>query len=108
MSTPITLTDATFPSMIEQHEGVAIVDVWASWCAPCVRLAPTIDALAAQYADRMVLLDGGRVVADGAPRDVLTEEAISRHYGATIDVVPVNGRVAVIPRRVRTDSSGDT
>jgi iron complex transport system ATP-binding protein len=63
--------------------------------------------LAAQYADRMVLLDGGRVVADGAPRDVLTEEAISRHYGATIDVVPVNGRVAVIPRRVRTDS-GDT
>jgi iron complex transport system ATP-binding protein len=57
--------------------------------------------LAAQYADRMVLLDRGRVVADGSPRDVLTEEAIARHYGASIDIVPVGGRVAVIPRRTR-------
>lgn len=55
--------------------------------------------LAAQYADRMVLLDRGQVAADGAPRDVLTEEAIARHYGASIDIVPVDGRVAVIPRR---------
>jgi iron complex transport system ATP-binding protein len=55
--------------------------------------------LAAQYADRMVLLDDGRVVADGAPRDVLTEDAISQHYGAVIDVVPVDGRIAVVPRR---------
>lgn len=55
--------------------------------------------LAAQYADRMLLLDRGRVVADGIPRDVLTEAAIARHYGASIDVVPVDGRVAVIPRR---------
>ena len=58
--------------------------------------------LAAQYADRMVLLDQGRVAADGVPRDVLTEAAIARHYGASIDVVPVRGRVAVIPRRERS------
>jgi len=57
--------------------------------------------LAAQYAERMVLLDSGRVVADGVPRDVLTEETIARHYGASIDIVPVDGRVAVIPRRAR-------
>jgi len=55
--------------------------------------------LAAQYADRMVLLDRGQVAADGVPRDVLTEAAIARHYGASIDVVPVGGRIAVIPRR---------
>ncbi len=55
--------------------------------------------LAAQYAERMVLLDSGRVVADGEPQDVLTEETIARHYGASIDIVPVGGRVAVIPRR---------
>ncbi len=60
--------------------------------------------LAAQYADRMVLLDRGRVAADGVPRDVLTEAAIARHYGASIDVVPVGGHVAVIPRR--TTSNG--
>ena len=57
--------------------------------------------LAAQYADRMVLLDAGRVAADGAPHAVLTEEAIANHYGASIDVIAVDGRVAVIPRRGR-------
>jgi iron complex transport system ATP-binding protein len=56
--------------------------------------------LAAQYADRMLLLDGGRVVADGPPADVLTEAAIAQHYGAAIDVITVGDRVAVVPRRV--------
>jgi iron complex transport system ATP-binding protein len=57
--------------------------------------------LAAQYADRMVLLDGGTVVADGSPADVLTEALIAEHYGAAIDVVPVGDRFAVVPRRAR-------
>jgi iron complex transport system ATP-binding protein len=55
--------------------------------------------LAAQYADRMILLDDGRVVADGAPHDVVTEESIERHYGATTEVVTMDNRLAVIPRR---------
>jgi iron complex transport system ATP-binding protein len=55
--------------------------------------------LAAQYADRMVLLDRGRVVADGAPTEVLTAPVIARHYGAAIDVVPVGDRIAIVPRR---------
>jgi iron complex transport system ATP-binding protein len=55
--------------------------------------------LASQYADRMVLLDAGRVVADGSPADVLTEALIAQHYGAAIDVVPVGDRLAVVPRR---------
>ncbi len=55
--------------------------------------------LAAQYADRMLLLDGGRIVADGAPAEVLTTAVIARHYGASIDVVPVGDRIAVVPRR---------
>jgi iron complex transport system ATP-binding protein len=55
--------------------------------------------LAAQYADRMLLLDGGRVAADGAPTDVLTAPVIARHYGAAIDVVPVGDRIAIVPRR---------
>jgi iron complex transport system ATP-binding protein len=59
--------------------------------------------LAAQYADRMLLLDGGRVAADGAPVDVLTEALVAGHYGAAIDVVPVGERVAVVPRRIGHD-----
>jgi iron complex transport system ATP-binding protein len=55
--------------------------------------------LAAQYADRMLLLDAGRVVADGPPVEVLTQSVIAEHYGAAIDVIAVGDRVAVVPRR---------
>jgi iron complex transport system ATP-binding protein len=55
--------------------------------------------LAAQYADRMVLLDAGRVSAEGRPHEVLTEALIAEHYGASIHVVTVAGRLAVVPTR---------
>jgi iron complex transport system ATP-binding protein len=55
--------------------------------------------LAAQYAERMLLLNAGRLVADGTPMDVLTEASIEQHYGASIDVVPVGNRIAIVPRR---------
>jgi cobalamin transport system ATP-binding protein len=60
--------------------------------------------LAAQYADRMLLLDRGRVAADGLPADVVTEEAIARHYGASIRVVSLDGAIAVVPSRSGGDS----
>jgi iron complex transport system ATP-binding protein len=55
--------------------------------------------LAAQYADRMLLLNRGVVAAHGTPEEVLTEALVSGHYGATVDVVPVGAGLAVIPRR---------
>ena len=55
--------------------------------------------LAAQYADRMVLLDAGRIAADGSPADVLTEDRIAEHYAASIEVVDVAGRIAIVPSR---------
>ena len=57
--------------------------------------------LAAQYADRVVLLDDGRVVADGTPEAVLTEELLAVHYGVPVRVLTVDERVAVIPSRSR-------
>jgi iron complex transport system ATP-binding protein len=55
--------------------------------------------LAAHYAERMVLLDAGRVAADGAPHEVLTESLIARHYEATTRIVTLDGRIAVVPSR---------
>jgi cobalamin transport system ATP-binding protein len=57
--------------------------------------------LAAQYADRVLLLDRGRVVADGTPAEVLTTGRIARHYRASVDVLALDGRIAVLPRRDR-------
>jgi cobalamin transport system ATP-binding protein len=53
-------------------------------------------SIAGEYADRLVLLAGGRVVAGGTPAEVLTEELLATHYRARVQVLP--GGV-VVPRR---------
>ena len=56
--------------------------------------------LAGQFADRLVLLDGGRVAAAGPARAVLTEEVIARHYHASVRVLEdPGGGVVVVPVR---------
>jgi iron complex transport system ATP-binding protein len=55
--------------------------------------------LAAQYADRLLLLDRGEVVAAGSADEVLSEELIARHYGAQVRVVREDGTLYVLPRR---------
>jgi iron complex transport system ATP-binding protein len=57
--------------------------------------------LAGEYADRLLLMDGGRLVASGSARDVLTEALIAEHYGARVRVVADERiGVAVIPARL--------
>ena len=56
-------------------------------------------SLAGQYADRLLLIDRGEIVAGGAARAVLSEESIAAHYGANVRVIHENGDVFVLPRR---------
>lgn len=58
--------------------------------------------LAGQYAERLVMLAGGRVVASGTPAEVLTEQKIARFYQARVHVVREADEFAVVPRRQRT------
>jgi iron complex transport system ATP-binding protein len=55
--------------------------------------------LAGQYADRLVLLDAGEVVADGDATDVLSAENVAAFYGARVRVVEDAGQVFVLPVR---------
>lgn len=55
--------------------------------------------LAGQYADRLLLLDGGRVASEGPPELVLTEASIAACYRAQVTVMRDRGRVLVAPRR---------
>jgi iron complex transport system ATP-binding protein len=55
--------------------------------------------LAGQYADRLLLLDGGRLVAAGTARDVLTRPLISQHYGAEVALVDTETGFVVVPVR---------
>lgn len=42
-------TDSNFDNDVLKSSGLVVVDFWAEWCAPCVQLAPTIDAIAGKY-----------------------------------------------------------
>jgi len=56
--------------------------------------------LAGQYADRLALLVGGRLVGVGSAAEILTEPVIAEHYGAKVMVVDMNGSGhAVVPVR---------
>jgi iron complex transport system ATP-binding protein len=57
--------------------------------------------LAGEYADRLLLMDGGCLVASGDARDVLTETLIAEHYGARVRIVAEESLgIAVIPARL--------
>ena len=62
--------------------------------------------LAGQYADRLVLLDGGRVVAAGEAGEVLTRDVISAHYDADVVVVEQGSGLVVVPIRRNSSTGG--
>jgi iron complex transport system ATP-binding protein len=56
-------------------------------------------SIAGEYADRLVMLADGRVAASGAPREVLTEELLARHYKARVRVIDGEHGPLVVPVR---------
>ena len=56
--------------------------------------------LACRYADHLIAMKAGRIVREGAPRDVVDAELVSEVFGLASDVVPdpVSGSPMVVPR----------
>lgn len=59
------LTDENWEREVLQAEGTVVVDFWAAWCPPCRMIAPSIEALAAEYAGRAKV---GKLNVDDNPR----------------------------------------
>ena len=54
--------------------------------------------LAARWAERVVVLREGRVLAEGAPREVLTTESVREAFGVEARVTEVDGELVITPR----------
>ena len=49
MAKPMEVTDTNFADEVEKHDGLTVVDFWATWCGPCRMVAPILDQLAVDY-----------------------------------------------------------
>jgi thioredoxin 1 len=55
MSEPIHVTDSEFQEKVLNSSAPVVVDFWAPWCGPCHMVAPILDELAGEYADKIVI-----------------------------------------------------
>ncbi|HEX6256432.1 MAG TPA: ABC transporter ATP-binding protein [Euzebyales bacterium] len=102
--TPVLLLDEPTSALDIGHrqQVLELVDQLRHECELTVLAAMHDLTLAAQYADRLVLLDHGRVAAAGAPQQVLTRERIAAHFDADVHVVEApDGSLALLPARSR-------
>jgi len=73
MSEAEAITADRFEEEVLKSEVPVMVDFWAAWCPPCKALAPTVDAIAGEYAGKVKVFK----------LDVQTEAAIASKYGVS-------------------------
>jgi thioredoxin 1 len=72
-SHPLTLSDANFQQVVS-GPGPVLVDFWAEWCGPCRMVAPSVDALAQEFAGRAVV---GKLNVDENPKTAMRYNIMS-------------------------------
>lgn len=50
----IELTDTNFQKEVLESDVPVLVDFWATWCGPCKMIAPIVEELASEFADKGV------------------------------------------------------
>lgn len=60
------ITDGNFESEVAGSGELTMVDFWATWCGPCRIIAPVVEQLADEYADKGLRV--GKLDVDANPQ----------------------------------------
>ena len=59
----ISVTKENFQDVVENAQGIVLLDFWAGWCGPCKMIAPYVEEVAQERADITV----GKIDVDADP-----------------------------------------
>jgi thioredoxin 1 len=55
MANTVNVTDDSFEADVLKSEKTVVVDFWATWCGPCKMVAPVLDEIAGENADKLTV-----------------------------------------------------
>ena len=65
----ITISDAGFEQTVLKSDKPVMLDFWAEWCQPCKMLSPTVEELAGDFEDHILV---GKLNVDDNPNTATT------------------------------------
>ena len=104
--TPVVLLDepTTGLDLWHQQEVLELIDLLRAERGITVVSTMHDLTLISRFADRLVLVDDGHIVAGGTPQEILTPETLARWYGANVRVIQDPTGPVIVPLRLAREA----